>query len=65
VGDSDPDIKGIFDLCVARLERNSVPSYIQMVPEIPKTASEKNLSRVLREEFEPEADSVHRFEEYG
>jgi len=63
-GDDNPDIKGIFDFCVAGLERNSVPSYIQVVSEIPKTASEKNLDRLLREEFNPEADNVYRFEDY-
>jgi crotonobetaine/carnitine-CoA ligase len=59
-----PDIKSIFDLCVSGLERNSVPSYIQVVEEIPKTASEKNLDRLLREEFNAEADNVYRFEDY-
>jgi crotonobetaine/carnitine-CoA ligase len=57
-----PDIKGIFDLCIADLERNSVPSYIQVVSEIPKTASEKNLDRVLRDEFDPDGSNVYRFE---
>ncbi len=59
-----PDIKSIFDLCMTGLERNSVPSYIQVVEEIPKTASEKNLDRFLREEFNPEAENVYRFEDY-
>jgi crotonobetaine/carnitine-CoA ligase len=57
-----PDIKGIFDLCIADLERNSVPSYIQVVSEIPKTASEKNLDRVLRDDFDPDGSNVYRFE---
>jgi crotonobetaine/carnitine-CoA ligase len=59
-----PDLKSIFDLCMTGLERNSVPSYIQVVEEIPKTASEKNLDRLLREEFNAEADNVYRFEDY-
>jgi len=59
-----PDLKSIFDLCMNGLERNSVPSYIQVVEEIPKTASEKNLDRLLREEFNAEADNVYRFEDY-
>jgi crotonobetaine/carnitine-CoA ligase len=57
-----PDIKGIFDLCIAGLERNSVPSFIQVVPKIPKTASEKNLDRILRDEFDPDAPNVYKFE---
>ena len=60
-----PDIKGIFDLCLKGLERNSVPSYIQVVQEIPKTASEKNLDRILREEFRPEAAGVYKFDDHS
>jgi len=59
-----PDVKSIFDFCVAGLERNAVPSYIQVVAEIPKTASEKNLDRLLREQFDPEAENVYKFEDY-
>jgi crotonobetaine/carnitine-CoA ligase len=61
---SKPDIKGIFSACMAGLERNSVPSYIQVVEEIPKTASQKNLDRVLREDFDPQGSHVYRFEDY-
>ena len=57
------DIKGLFETCLAGLERNSVPSFIQVVDDIPKTVSEKNLDRVLREEFDPGAENVYRFEE--
>jgi len=59
-----PDIKGIFDRCLADLERNSVPSHIQVVEEIPKTASQKNLDRVLREEFDSASPNVYRFEDF-
>lgn len=34
----------LFAFCQQRLERNSVPSYLQLVEQIPKTASEKPLS---------------------
>jgi crotonobetaine/carnitine-CoA ligase len=61
-GSSEPDIKGIFDACLSGLERNSIPSYIQVVSEIPKTASQKNLDRVLRDEFDPDGSNVYRFE---
>jgi len=63
-GNLPPDIKGIFQACVAGLERNSIPSYIQVVAEIPKTASQKNLDRLLREEFDPERSNVYRFKDY-
>jgi crotonobetaine/carnitine-CoA ligase len=59
-----PDIRGIFKTCLENLERNSVPSYIEVVSEIPKTASQKNLSRVLRDAFQTEAENVYRFEDY-
>jgi crotonobetaine/carnitine-CoA ligase len=61
---SGPDFKGILDLCARRLDRNSVPSFVQVVQEIPKTVSEKNLDRVLREQFDPNAKNVHRLEDY-
>ena len=56
----DPD--SIFKAAVEGLERNSVPSYIQVVDEIPKSPSEKHLDRLLREAFRPEADNVFRLE---
>jgi acyl-coenzyme A synthetase/AMP-(fatty) acid ligase len=56
-----PDIKSIFNRCLESLERNSVPSYLMVVPEIPKTASEKNLDRLLRDDFDKTADNVYRF----
>jgi crotonobetaine/carnitine-CoA ligase len=59
------DIKGIFKLCLDKLEKNSVPFCIQVVKMIPKTASEKNLSRILQNEFNPESEAVFKFEDYG
>jgi len=58
------DIQGIFNLCLDRLERNSIPSYIQVVEMIPKTASEKNLSRVLQNEFDTKSAGVFKREDY-
>ena len=63
-GSSPPDIRSIFKTCLENLERNSVPSYIEVVSEIPKTASQKNLDRVLREGFNADAENVYRFEDY-
>ena len=59
-----PDIQSIFYHCLKQLERNSVPSFIQIVEEIPKTASEKNLGRLLKEAFDPETKNVHSFDDY-
>jgi crotonobetaine/carnitine-CoA ligase len=58
------DVKSIFELCLTSLERNSVPSFIQVVQEIPKTASEKNLDRLLKEMFNPESDNVFCLTEF-
>ncbi len=63
-GTTPPDIKSVFDLCLDKLERNSVPSYIQVVDTIPKTASQKNLSRLLKDAFDAESEGVYRFEDY-
>ena len=41
----------IFKTCVEKLESNFIPSYIQLVDEIPKTASEKPQERFLLEAF--------------
>jgi len=58
------DPRSIFEKCLEELERNSVPSYLQVVDEIPKSASEKYLDRVLREQFSPDAENVFRLEDY-
>lgn len=65
VVDRDPDIVSIFKHCTTKLEHNSVPSYIWFVDEIPKTASEKNLSRLLAESFSPETEDVYAYEDYS
>jgi crotonobetaine/carnitine-CoA ligase len=56
----DVDPESIFDAAVKGLERNSVPSYIQVVEEIPKSPSEKHLDRLLKDAFSPDADNVHK-----
>jgi acyl-CoA synthetase (AMP-forming)/AMP-acid ligase II len=52
------DAASIFKLAESKLERNSVPSYVQVVDEIPKSPSEKYLDRVLRDQFSQDADNV-------
>ncbi len=54
-GFSAPDV---FALCRAGLESNFVPSYLQLVDEIPKTASEKPQERFLIADFAPDAPNV-------
>jgi crotonobetaine/carnitine-CoA ligase len=52
------DADSVFAACRAGLEPNSVPSYLQVVDEIPKTASEKPQERFLMEQFSPDAENV-------
>ena len=50
------DPASVFVMCAERLEANFVPSYVQLVDEIPKTASEKPQERFLLARFAPDAD---------
>jgi len=52
------DPESVFARCRAGLEANFVPSYLQVVPEIPKTASEKPQERFLLDAFAPDAPGV-------
>lgn len=52
------DAKSVFARCRRELEANFVPSYLQVVGEIPKTASEKPQERFLLERFAPTAEDV-------
>lgn len=47
----DFDPASLFRLCRDQLESSSVPTYLQVVDEIPKTASEKPQERFLKEAF--------------
>ena len=55
-GEFSPE--SVFDLCKRELEANFMPSYLQLVDEIPKTASEKPMERFLLEKFSPDAENV-------
>ncbi len=48
----------VFEACRAGLEPNFVPSYLQVMEEIPKTASEKPQERFLLEAFTANPDAV-------
>jgi crotonobetaine/carnitine-CoA ligase len=52
------DAESVLAVCRAGLEANFVPSYLQVVDEIPKTASEKPQERFLLEAFAPDARGV-------
>ena len=55
-----PPVEDIFATCRRHLEPNFVPSYLQIVDEIPKTASEKPQERLLLTAFDAAADNVYR-----
>ena len=52
------DLSSLAAHCAKYLERNSLPSFFQLVEAIPKTISEKALDRVLRDRFSPDAENV-------
>jgi len=58
---SDLNIGSLQTHCKQLLDGNSVPSYLQVVDAIPKTASEKNLDRFLKDAFSKDADDVYVF----
>jgi crotonobetaine/carnitine-CoA ligase len=53
------DVRAVFAICREKLDRNSVPDFIQVIDEIPKTASEKPQERFLVEAFEANPGDVH------
>jgi crotonobetaine/carnitine-CoA ligase len=54
----DLDVSDLFAHCRAQLESNFVPTYIQVMDEIPKTASEKPQERFCLEHFRTQLQSV-------
>lgn len=54
------DAASVFAVCEKGLEANFVPSYLQVVQEIPKTASEKPQERFLLERFSPDGAGIFR-----
>lgn len=52
------DADSVFSKCKSELEANFMPSYLQLVTEIPKTASEKPQERFLLEAFSEDSEDV-------
>lgn len=48
----------IFTVCKQKLPKNFVPTYIQILDEIPKTPSEKPKDHLLKTTFRPDAPNV-------
>ena len=53
------DVQALFALCRNKLGATSVPSLIQVLSQIPKTASEKPQDRFLMEALQLQPQSVH------
>lgn len=56
--DSHVTAKQLFDWADKYLERNSAPQFIQVLDEIPKTASEKPMKRFCQKRFQEEPETV-------
>lgn len=56
--DKQIDPQKIFSVCRKKLPPNFVPSYIQILNEIPKTPSEKPKDHLLKTTFNPESENV-------
>ncbi len=54
------DAASVFAACERGLEPNFVPSYLQVVDDIPKTASEKPQERFLLDRFSPDGPRIYR-----
>jgi carnitine-CoA ligase len=54
------DPASVFATCAKGLEPNFVPSYLQVVDAIPKTASEKPQERFLLDRFAPDGPRIYR-----
>jgi len=59
------DVAGLFGRCARRLDRTHLPDYLQVVDELPKTATQKVQTRVLVERFDRSAEGVYPRERAG
>jgi crotonobetaine/carnitine-CoA ligase len=53
------NVDRLVELCREQLEPNSVPRYVQVVEEIPKTVSEKPIERFLLQAFDERPENVY------
>jgi len=60
----EPDPASLFECAREGLEGNSVPSYLLLLDEIPKTISEKPQERFLRQAFEDRPECVYALVDY-
>lgn len=60
----DFDAAAVFKHCQQELDKNSVPQFLQVLKEIPKTASEKPQERFLIEAFKSDPGTVYNYAKY-
>lgn len=60
---TDLDIKAIMNWCKERLPKSHVPGYLQIVEEIPKTISQRPLTRLLKVDFREKRGRIYDAEE--
>jgi len=58
------DPKSIFDQCKKELAANYVPSYLHVLGELPKTLTEKPLTRELKQLADKGVGKMYKFEDY-
>ncbi len=58
------DPAAIYTYCQKKLEKSNIPSYLQMVSEIPKTVSEKHQPRILKEQFKPGGKNIFEYQNF-
>jgi crotonobetaine/carnitine-CoA ligase len=54
----------VYGKCKKDLEPNFIPSFLQVVEEIPKTVSEKMMDRKLKEAFEKGDGNIYKYEDF-
>jgi crotonobetaine/carnitine-CoA ligase len=59
------DPAAFFRACGRQLERNQLPSYVQVLKEIPKTASEKPIDRFLIDDLTNQRSPVYESDDYA
>ena len=60
--DKSLQLDELVSWCQERLEKSHVPGYFQVVKEIPKTPSERPLTRILEEDFARGAGTIYAVE---
>ena len=58
------DPRSIFDLCKKELAANYIPSYLHVLEELPKTLTEKPLTRELKQLAEKGVGRMYKSEDY-